>query len=204
MRYKKSDISADQIVSAAIRVLSRKGYARTSLMDIAREAEMSKGAVHYHFPSKDELIQKVLETACDEVARRSLDAWNNSGNPLENLRASLEELWLVRVGRTDEAKIVADMIAQSQYDEALRPKLAAYFRYATGQTYDHLMAQVLAVGIKTRIPVEMIPRILLALLDGLVVQAFVEPEALRTEDVVKSLETIALSLFELPEGLLPR
>ncbi|MFW6031642.1 MAG: TetR family transcriptional regulator, partial [Myxococcota bacterium] len=46
MRYKKSEISSAQIVQAAIRVLARQGYARTSLMDIAREAGMSKGAVH--------------------------------------------------------------------------------------------------------------------------------------------------------------
>ena len=36
MGYKKSEISQAQIIDAAIRVLARQGYARTSLLDIAR------------------------------------------------------------------------------------------------------------------------------------------------------------------------
>ncbi len=59
MPYKKSAISAAQIVAAAIRVVARQGYAHTSLKDIADEAGMSKGAVHYHFSTKEALVAKV-------------------------------------------------------------------------------------------------------------------------------------------------
>ena len=86
MRYKKSAISAAQIVAAATRVIARQGYARTSLNDIAKEAGMSKGAVHYHFPTKEELVSKVLETATDAVAQRTMAAWQSGGqNPLDAL-----------------------------------------------------------------------------------------------------------------------
>ena len=197
MRYKKSEISAGQIVQAAIRVLARQGYARTSLMDIAREADMSKGAVHYHFPTKDALIQVVLETACDAVAARTLAAWGSGDNPFESLRSSLEELWRVRAERTDEARVVADLLAQSQYDEVLRPKLAAYYRYAASQVHEHLMGQLVAIGLRPKVPPEVLPRILIGLLDGLVMQVFVEPDVLKPDDVVNAIETIAASLFEL-------
>ena len=52
MAYAKSAVSSQQIIDAAIRVLARQGYARTSLLDIAKEADMSKGALHYHYPTK--------------------------------------------------------------------------------------------------------------------------------------------------------
>ena len=65
MPYPKAERSAAQIVAAATRVLAAKGYARTSLLDIAREAGMSKGALHYHFPSKEALVGKVLESALE-------------------------------------------------------------------------------------------------------------------------------------------
>jgi len=196
MRYKKSEISAAQIIQAAIRVLARQGYARTSLMDIAREAGMSKGAVHYHFPTKEALIQVVLETACDAVANRTIEAWGTGGDPFASLRSSLEELWRVRAQQTDEARVVADLLAQSQYDDALRPKLAAYYRYAASQVHEHLMGHLVAVGLKPKVSPDVLPRILIGLLDGLVMQVFVEPDVLKPEDVVHAIETIAISLFE--------
>jgi AcrR family transcriptional regulator len=197
MRYKKSEISSAQIVQAAIRVLARQGYARTSLMDIAREAGMSKGAVHYHFPTKESLIQVVLETACDAVAKRTLDAWKSGGNPFEAIHSSLLELWRVRTEKNDEASVIADLLAQSQYDDVLRPKLAAYYRYAAAQVEEAIMPTLTEVGLRPKVPAAVLPRILLGLLDGLVMQIFVEPEVLSESDVVSAIEIIAQSMFEM-------
>jgi len=197
MRYKKSEISSAQIVQAATRVLARQGYARTSLMDIANEAGMSKGAVHYHFPTKEALIAKVLEHACNVVAERTRTAWTQGGDPLSQIRSSLEELWAVRATRTDEAAVVADLLAQSLHDESLRPQLAAYYRFAAEQAHQHLMSSLVAMGLKPKVPPELLPRIMLGLLDGLVMQQFVEPGVLDPKQVVQAIETIAASLFEL-------
>ncbi len=203
MKYKKSEISSGHIVKAAMRVLAQKGYARTSLLDIANEAGMSKGAVHYHFPTKEALIKVVLETACDAVAQRTIVAWEQGGDPIASLRKSLEELWRARAERTDEALVVADLLAQSLYDETLRPDLANYYRFAASQVHQALMERMIAFGIKPRISPEVLPRILIGLLDGLVMQHFVEPDVLTPKDVVHAIETIAISLFELPSFALP-
>jgi AcrR family transcriptional regulator len=137
--YKKSVISASQIVAAATRVLARKGYGRTSLNEIAKEAGMSKGAVHYHFPTKEALVGTVLETVCDAVAERTRAAWAQAeANPFAALRAAILELWDVRTNPTDEVKVIADLLAQSLHDDGLRPPLAAYYRFASMQTVEHL------------------------------------------------------------------
>src|SRR6202008_1180527 len=112
MGYKKSKISIASIVDAAMRVLARQGYARTSLMDIASEVGMSKGAVHYHFPTKEALMGQVPQTACDAAAQRTPGVWTaSSGNPMDARRSSLRELWRARADLTDEAKVVADLLA---------------------------------------------------------------------------------------------
>ncbi len=196
MRYKKSEISAGQIVQAAIRVLARQGYARTSLMDIAREAGMSKGAVHYHFPTKEALIQVVLKTACDAVQARTIEAWGDSTQPFVSLRKSLETLWEVRANRTDEALVVADLLAQALYDEKLRPQLASFYERAATQISEYLLPQLEAAGLASKIDERMLPRIVIGLLDGLVMQAFVDPDALTPDDVVTAIETMAASLLQ--------
>ena len=137
MRYKKSEISVGHIVEATMRVLARQGYAHTSLMDIANEVGMSKGAVHYHFPTKEALMGKVLETACDAVAERTRKVWVEGQNPLDAMRSALRELWTVRAELSNETKVVADLLAQSLHDDKMRVPLASYYRFASTQVEDH-------------------------------------------------------------------
>jgi AcrR family transcriptional regulator len=195
MAYAKSAVSSQQIIDAAIRVLARQGYAKTSLLDIAKEAGMSKGALHYHYPTKETLIHAVLETACNVVQARTLEAWSPSDDPFEALRKSLGELWATRAERTDEALVVADLLALSLYDESLRPKLAEFYDLGAAQIRQYLEQHLLSLGLEPRVPLEILPRIVIGLLDGLVMQAFVDPDALAPDQVVDAVRTIAISIF---------
>jgi AcrR family transcriptional regulator len=196
MRYKKSEISAAHIIEAATRVMARQGYAHTSLMDIAKEAGMSKGAVHYHFPTKEALTAVVLQSACDAVATRTRQAWTEGESPFEALQSSLRELWRVRQERTDEATVVADLLAQSVHDDKLRAPLAAYYRFATGQVQEHLAQHLSSLGLRPRVPAEALSRVLHAILDGLTMQLLVDPEAFDLDTIMQTLLTLASSLFE--------
>jgi AcrR family transcriptional regulator len=49
-----------QIVACAIEVIAERGYANTSLANIAERAGTSKGVILYHFAGKDELIEQVV------------------------------------------------------------------------------------------------------------------------------------------------
>jgi AcrR family transcriptional regulator len=195
--YAKSERSIAHIVAAATRVLARKGYARTSLLDIAKEAGMSKGALHYHFPSKESLVSKVLENALESIANRTLDAWQaSSGDPLLALRSSVRELWVVRRMRTDEVAVVADLMAQALYDESLKPQLAGYFRFAAQQVTQILVPHLSKMGLRLRVPGELVPRILVGLLDGLAMQHYVEPGSIDEDGLMVAVEAMAAALFE--------
>lgn len=49
------------ILDIAARVFSRYGYNKTSLDEIAAEAQIAKGTVYYYFSSKEELFMNVVE-----------------------------------------------------------------------------------------------------------------------------------------------
>jgi AcrR family transcriptional regulator len=202
MRYKKSEISIAHIVEATMRVLARQGYAHTSLMDIANEVGMSKGAVHYHFPTKEALITQVLETAVDAVAERTRRVWTAGETPLASMRSALRELWSVRASLSDDVKVVADLLAQSMHDPNLREPLAGYYRIAVSQVEEQLR-NAQALGLRPKIDAAFLPRIMHALLDGLALQKIVDPESIGDDQVVQALETIALSLFEFPTAQKP-
>ena len=58
---KKSEVSRTQILDAAAALFRDHGYAATTLRQIAEAADMKAGSIYYHFASKDEILDKVLE-----------------------------------------------------------------------------------------------------------------------------------------------
>jgi AcrR family transcriptional regulator len=55
------DARRSEITDAALRCFSAKGFHRTSMADIIREAGLSAGAIYGHFPSKEALLASVAE-----------------------------------------------------------------------------------------------------------------------------------------------
>ena len=59
----------DEILAAAKAVFARKGFAATTIADIAAEAALSYGSVYWYFTSKDELFHALM--AVEEAALRT-------------------------------------------------------------------------------------------------------------------------------------
>ncbi|HET7420858.1 MAG TPA: TetR/AcrR family transcriptional regulator [Candidatus Dormibacteraeota bacterium] len=59
--------SREKILQAAFDVLARQGYENTSIKDIAEQAGVAGGLVHYYFKSKQQLVLAVLEFVCEKV-----------------------------------------------------------------------------------------------------------------------------------------
>lgn len=203
MRYKKSELSVAHIVEATTRVLARQGYANTSLMDIAKEAGMSKGAIHYHFPSKESLMTVVLKTAAESVTKRTIEAWSAGKEPFQSMNAAIHEMWKIRADLSNEVSVIADLLAQSLHDKKLREPGAEYYRAVTSEAQKHLLDNLGKVGLRSKLPLEMIPRMLNALLDGFFMQHIVDSEAVREEVVIDVLQKLASLLFEFDQSEAP-
>lgn len=55
------DQRLEQILVAAGRLFATKGYDKTSVDEIAREAGLSKGAIYWYFPSKEQILIALAE-----------------------------------------------------------------------------------------------------------------------------------------------
>jgi AcrR family transcriptional regulator len=64
---KKSAMTRDAILDAAINCYVTLGYAETTTAKIADKAQVSRGAMLHHFPSKTELVQASVEHLHDEM-----------------------------------------------------------------------------------------------------------------------------------------
>lgn len=57
----RSEKSRQQILDAALKLFSHRGYGATSVRDIAEEAGLSKGNVYHHFPDKETIFRGLLD-----------------------------------------------------------------------------------------------------------------------------------------------
>ena len=68
-----SQATIETILSVSAKLFLEKGFDKTSMMDIAKTAGISKGAIYHHFQSKEEIILKVMqhlkELMVEEIAR---------------------------------------------------------------------------------------------------------------------------------------
>lgn len=81
-----------QIVQAASAVLARQGYGDTSLKDVAREAGVAPGLLHYYFESKQELLLEVVVRMEREVISDWQAAVADIEDPIERIVAALDHV----------------------------------------------------------------------------------------------------------------
>src|SRR5450759_4155112 len=57
----RSERSRRQILDAALKLFSHRGYGATSVQEIAEAAGLSKGNVYHHFPDKETVFRALLD-----------------------------------------------------------------------------------------------------------------------------------------------
>jgi AcrR family transcriptional regulator len=88
---RRRDLSRDEILAAARRVLLRNGIAATTLDAVAKEAGMSKAALYYYFASKEALFFELVFGALEKHAHAVHDAVEGTKTGAEALRAIITE-----------------------------------------------------------------------------------------------------------------
>jgi AcrR family transcriptional regulator len=195
---RKSETSRQQVLDAALHVLATRGMLHASVQDIADEAGLSKGSVHYHFDSKEELVERVLAHACAAIEAHVRASFEAPGTPVEKVRAAVSTMWALRRDGAPEIRVMTDLFAQARQNERLRSALGDELRRARAQILDVGLRSLEAMGLKPRVSLEVIPRLVLAALDGLAIHHVVDPVSVEEEaELLRAVEVTFLALFEL-------
>ena len=75
----------DQILAGAGRVIGRMGYDAASVMDIAREAGVSKGTIYVYFQGKEDLFEALMEETRNRLFRALESELERPGTTRERL-----------------------------------------------------------------------------------------------------------------------
>lgn len=147
MATKKTPAGAgtrDKLIAAAFRAVARDGLADTNVKSIAAEAGVNPGLLHYHFASKDALLETAV-TAASDAYIAGLDALI-AAHPREKLldayiadaAANLDahrDLFRVRLSLGVRAMNDAGLAARLEADNAeARERLALIFAAGAGRS----------------------------------------------------------------------
>jgi AcrR family transcriptional regulator len=73
-KAEQSQATRRKLLTVARRLFATRGYADTSIEEIARRAKVTKGALYHHFDSKQEVFRAVYEDLQRDFARQIIEA----------------------------------------------------------------------------------------------------------------------------------
>lgn len=137
----RPELRRQQIIEATHRVTLERGLHDVRMQDVAEELHVSSGLIHYHFATKDELIEAMLrDTAEREVAGVEV-ALGRFASAEEKL-AALIETYLPSVKRDPTWVMWIDA-----WGEALRDATVRRISEELDAAWVDLMTDVIAEGV---------------------------------------------------------
>lgn len=176
----------DRIVEAARRLLAEEGYDRLTMKQVAREAGVAQGLIHYYFSGKDEMLLEVLLKAAGrygEEMRRfggSLPEGESLAEAAEG--ESLAEAALARTRERVSREPERYRLRYELFALGLRkPELLAGVGELLDNGREGIGATIERIAERDRAPVSTgdaraLAAVLLACFDGLALQKLADPE----------------------------
>lgn len=127
-RLPRSDNRLPELLDAAARLFARRGYAATSMRDIAVEIDMKPGSLYYHFPSKEELLLAVYQAGVLELEKATAKAVEKETEPWTRLEALCKTHLEVVLRDSDYAHVLIRVLPDDipQAAERLRELRESY------------------------------------------------------------------------------
>ena len=186
-----ADARRRQILEAAFRCFSRKGFHGTTMREIFEEAGLSAGAVYSYFESKGEII-----SALAQAGRRNVRGWMEQSADLEASPEILFDVWrqtfaFSQTGNRDNVRLDLRISAEALDNDQIR-ELAAGGLANAGRAFAQLVERAQDDGsIDAELDSNAVANVLLALYNGLSVHSLLDSEVdlEAAQEVVRALLT---------------
>jgi AcrR family transcriptional regulator len=175
----------EQIVEALFHCLSEKGHEKVTVKDIAEQAGLHYGVIHYYFQSKDEIVSALADSIVSRYEHLLLDRVHNVQSASEKIWTSLDFLIDEFIFNRRLNRVFYNLVQMAFENKTVRTALRKQLRAYRGQ-----IADVIEEGIENgefkRGKKAEIASVMVALIEGMALQWMIEPKALN-RDVARKL-----------------
>ena len=179
---KKNYNMKEKILLTSIDLMTKNGINNTSLADIAREVNISKGTLYYHYSSKDDIIFDIADNHLNIISEALLDCLKKI-----NFNFSTEEFVLVVLKNISNiestGRIHMYLICEAiMGNKSLRERIGLkYVEWRT--TLEDQLNQI----VTDKSQAKGASFLLMSVVDGLVIQALLKGEKVPYEEIAKFL-----------------
>lgn len=169
------------ILDAAEILFQRRGVSRTSLQDIAQQAQVTRGAIYWHFKDKAELFNAMMERATMplEQAMESTLLYTQD-RPLEQMRWGLLNAFHSTVHNERTRRVFEIAMHRVEYVEellAVRDRHLAVRNHGLDELERGLKEAVTLGQLPPTVRTRMAALALMSLVDGLIQNWILDPTA---------------------------
>jgi AcrR family transcriptional regulator len=132
-----------EILLIAAELFAEKGYASTTVREIADAAGILSGSLYHHFDSKESMLDEILRGFLDEVLERYRGTVHADGDPVSVLRALVLEAF-----RAVGSHRAALAVMLNEFNFLVQFPRFAYLREGADET-ERLWAGVIEAGMRS-------------------------------------------------------
>lgn len=162
--------TSQRILSAASRIFGRSGYRGASVDDVAKEAGVSKGLVHYHFHTKEKLVIAAQKATFREIHRRISERAQRGEVGLPSALDALDGMWASVRDLHAGAPFIVETFALSARDGALNTQMRSFYQESTALLEDGIQRVFAGQVDQLTIPPKRMATLIRILLEGLVLE----------------------------------
>lgn len=139
-RTRRGARSVQRILRAASRVFGRSGYDGASMGEVAREAGVSKGLLHYHFASKEDLLLEAQRATFRELHRRFTERADQGEGGLDAALEALDAMWRSVRELRGGAPFIVETLALASHEGPVQRRVSTFYSESTQLLEDAIRA----------------------------------------------------------------
>jgi len=127
-----------EVLDTTRRLFARKGYQRTTMVQVAAASEVALGTLYQIFPSKEAMLCSLLEGYIDQLIERARRAADEAGDAREQLRQVVRTLLAFSQQNADVLRLYLsgwtgyEFNVRQRFGERIDDKYEEYLRFLEG------------------------------------------------------------------------
>jgi AcrR family transcriptional regulator len=178
MQKTKRDQKIDAILSSTIQLLAEKGYADTSIADIARHAKVYKSLLHYYFKDKEDLVSKALASRSNTMIQPAKEALSAVKSIDELVDGAISFFKRDMEQNPDFLGLIFETWCTARRSKRINEEFNAGINQRTADIKEVLegAAKQRLISVQDPVELEGLARIILALYHGIALQLIHNPD----------------------------